>query len=161
MQIYRVRTRLVGSGSGHCVRVEWHIYPLVVVSLNLHYKHPSQRIGLVQSGHGQHFIEYNSLSPWYNRQIYHLVSNNNRSLTDSNMNGFHNVIQWVKLCFSLICLSCKLVIHVVLIQVCGRFSKINIDKSIHIGVIPNCRSFLTLLASQTPITYRGGSRISS
>ena len=39
------------------VRVERHVYPLIVVSVNQHYKNPTQRVGLVQSGPHHHLIE--------------------------------------------------------------------------------------------------------
>ena len=41
--------RLVGSESAKCVRVDRHVYPCVVVSVSLHYKIPTQRVGLEQN----------------------------------------------------------------------------------------------------------------
>ena len=38
-------------------RVERHVYPRTVVSVSYHYKHPTKRVGLVQSGPYHHFIE--------------------------------------------------------------------------------------------------------
>ena len=39
-------------------------------SVRQHYKNPTQRVGLVQSGH-YHFIEYNFFSPRYTRKTAH------------------------------------------------------------------------------------------
>ena len=38
-------------------RVEQHVYPRIVVSVNSHYKNPTQRVGLEQSVPPHHLIE--------------------------------------------------------------------------------------------------------
>ena len=49
--------RLVDSESGYCVRVGRCVYPRTVVSVSSHYKNPTKRIYLVQSGSHYHLIE--------------------------------------------------------------------------------------------------------
>jgi len=39
------------------VRVGRHVYPRTVVSMSLHYKNPTKRVGLLQSGPHHHLIE--------------------------------------------------------------------------------------------------------
>jgi hypothetical protein len=50
-----LKSRLVVSESGFCVRMEQHVYPRTVASVSYHYKNPAKRVGLVQGGH--HLIE--------------------------------------------------------------------------------------------------------
>ena len=45
----RSKSRLIASESGYCVRVDRHVYLLVVVSVSQHYKNPTLCVGLVQS----------------------------------------------------------------------------------------------------------------
>jgi hypothetical protein len=50
------------------------------ISVNYYYKNPFQRVGLVQSGHHDHFTECNLFSPWYSWKIAELALSNNHSL---------------------------------------------------------------------------------
>jgi hypothetical protein len=51
------------------------------ISVNYYYKNPFQRVGLVQSGHHDHFTECNLFSPWYSWKIAELALSNNGSIT--------------------------------------------------------------------------------
>jgi hypothetical protein len=48
----------ISSESGKYVRVGRHVYPQTGVSVSWQYKHPTKRVGLVQSGLHHHLIEY-------------------------------------------------------------------------------------------------------
>ena len=60
-------------------RVQRHVYPWSVASVNLYYENSSQPVNLVQIRYHYHLIDCNLFLPWYSWNISHLALNNNQS----------------------------------------------------------------------------------
>ena len=73
-------TALRSKNKDWLARNQNNVYPRTVLSVILHFKNPTQRVGLVQSRHHHNFMVCNLLSPWYSWKIAYFVSNNNHSL---------------------------------------------------------------------------------